>query len=154
VDRAVQQALVPAVFRDVVVHVSLMEPEATRVLITGAVIQPGLVSLRHSERNAIFAMVTAGGWTQSASGTVSIRRLRDSKKEEKLNLLEPEQFKQALAMAPLENGDIVTVDAAIPNTVYVGGLVTTAHPQSYPQGTDVNVLQAIAAAGGLRTDVF
>jgi protein involved in polysaccharide export with SLBB domain len=34
-DRAVQAALVPGVFRDVVVHVQLVEPEATRVLVTG-----------------------------------------------------------------------------------------------------------------------
>jgi hypothetical protein len=27
------------------------------------------------------------------------------------------------------------------------------HPQQYPPGTEINVLQALAAAGGLRTDV-
>jgi len=37
--------------------------------------------------------------------------------------------------------------------VFVGGLVKSSLPQVYPPGTNVTVLQAIAAAGGLRTDV-
>ena len=59
----------------------------------------------------------------------------------------------ALSLDPLENGDIVTVHAATPNTVFVGGLVNVPRPQMYPQGVEMTVLQAIAGAAGLRTDV-
>ena len=56
-------------------------------------------------------------------------------------------------MDPLEAGDLVHVHAAPPNTIFVGGLVQVVGPQTYPAGTPVSILQAIAAAGGLRTDV-
>ena len=49
---------------------------------------------------------------------------------------------------------MVAVEAANPNTVFVGGLVMAPSPQAYPPGTQVSVLQALAAAGGLRTDVI
>jgi hypothetical protein len=38
--------------------------------------------------------------------------------------------------------------------VIVGGLVNFPRPQVYPPRTQVTALQAIAAAGGLRTDVW
>lgn len=44
--------------------------------------------------------------------------------------------------------------AAKPNTVFVGGLVNVAGPQAYPPDTEVTILQAVAAAGGLRTDLL
>jgi hypothetical protein len=70
-----------------------------------------------------------------------------------LNLHDPEQVKAAVALPPLEDGDIVSVEASVPNTIFVGGLVNAPRPQEYPPGTTTTVLQAIAASGGLRTDV-
>jgi protein involved in polysaccharide export with SLBB domain len=63
-------------------------------------------------------------------------------------------LKKALTIEPLEDGDIVAVQAARPNTVFVGGLVNVAGAQAYPPGTQVTVLQALAAAGGLRMDLI
>ncbi|MDI9585250.1 MAG: hypothetical protein QM473_13590, partial [Acidobacteriota bacterium] len=40
------------------------------------------------------------------------------------------------------------------NTVFVGGLVLTPGPQVYPPGTEVTILQAIAAAAGVRPDLW
>jgi polysaccharide export outer membrane protein len=151
-DRALQNALVPNLFRDEVVHVTLFEPEGTRVLVYGAVMTPGLVTLRHSERNLVFATMAAGGFNNAASGNVTLKRMRGGD-QITANLLDPAQAKYALTLDPLENGDQVSVEAAIPNTVFVGGLVMGSHPQQYPPGTEINVLQALAAAGGLRTDV-
>jgi len=59
----------------------------------------------------------------------------------------------ALALAPLENGDMITVHAAVPNIIFVGGLVNAPQAQSYPPGVEITVLQAIAGSGGLRTDL-
>ncbi len=152
-DEAVRSALVPSVFRDVAVHVTLVEPESTRVLVYGAVQTPGMVLLRRTERNLLFAIVGAGGVSQSASGRVTLRRLGDAREEITLNLLDPRQLKEALSLPPLQDGDLVAVEAAVPNTIFVGGLVLGSRPQLYPPGTQVTILQALAAAGGLRTDV-
>jgi protein involved in polysaccharide export with SLBB domain len=153
VERAIHDALVPKVYQDVVVHVGIAEPEGTRVLVYGAVTTPGLIPLRHTERNLLYAITTAGGVSSLASGCVTLKRLRDPSHPVTFNLLDPEQLKTALAIEPLEHGDTISVEAAIPNTIFVGGLVLAPHPQPYPPGTEITVLQAIAAASGLRTDV-
>lgn len=153
-DQRIRDALVPNVYQDVVIHTALIEPEPTRVLVYGAVTLPGLVQLRRTDRNLLHAMVGAGGVTQLASGRVTLKRMRDPGEQVSLDLLDPMELRTALAMAPLQNGDIVEVEAAQPNTIFVGGLVLAPAPQTYPPGTNITFLQALAAAGGPRTDVF
>lgn len=152
-EKAVRAAYVPKVYLEVAVHVELMTAETTRVLVHGAVQQPGLVPLRRTERSLLFAIVAAGGVSEAASGNVMLRRLRRPGEEVTLNLLDPAQLKAALLLDPLESGDMVTVEAATPNCIYVGGLVMAPRPQPFPPGAKVTMLQALAAAGGLRTDV-
>ncbi|UCG33179.1 MAG: polysaccharide biosynthesis/export family protein [Phycisphaerales bacterium] len=153
VEDAVKAAFVPNVYRSAVVHVSVVEPDTTNVLVHGAVTLPGLVHLRRTERNLLFAIVAAGGISDIASGRVTLRRIRHPDEEVTLELTEPEELHAALALAPLEDGDIVHVEAATPNTIYTGGLLNAPRPQVLPPGANVTVLQAIAASGGLRTDV-
>ena len=152
-EAAIRKAYVPKVYVELVVHVEVLSPEATRVLVHGAVQTPGLVSLRRTERSLLFAIVAGGGVTESASGNVTLRRLRKPGDEMTLNLLDPGQLQAAMALDPLENGDMVSVEASTPNTIFVGGLVLAPRPQPYPFGVKVTVLQALAASGGLRTDV-
>ena len=154
VENAIRKAYVETIFPRAVVHVQLVSAEPTTVLVTGAVAAPGLVQLRRTERNLLYAIVAAGGVSSTASGRVTLCRIRQSGKKVTLNVTDPEELKEALALAPLKNGDILTVEAATPNTIFVGGLVNAPSPQPYPQGVKVTVLQAIAAAGGLRTDVL
>ena len=71
-----------------------------------------------------------------------------------LNLRDPKELRESLQLDPLENGDIVHVHAAKPNMIFVGGLVNAPMPQTYPLGTEVTILQALAAAAGLRTDII
>lgn len=153
VEKIIHDAYVPAVYKDVAVHVAISEADMTNVLVHGAAMTPGMVELKRTRRNLLYAMVGAGGVTQIASGEVTLRRIRRPSEEVTLNLTNPNGLTAALALDPLENGDIVTIQAATPNTVFVGGLVKSSLPQVYPPGTNVTVLQAIAAAGGLRTDV-
>ena len=101
----------------------------------------------------LHAIVGAGGVSELASGRATLRRIRRPGVEATLDLTDPEGIKAALALNPLERGDVVTVHAATPNMVFVGGLVNTPRPQEYPPGVEMTVLQAIAAAGGLRTDI-
>ena len=154
VEDAIRSAYVPAVLRDVAVYVDLVMPDTTNVLVVGSVTTPGLVPLRRTDRNMLYAIVGAGGVSDLASGIATLRRIRRPNEEVTLDLRDPVQLNASLALDPLEEGDIVYVDAARPNTIFVGGLVNRPAPQSYPQGTELTILQALAAAGGVRTDVI
>jgi len=151
VERTILQAYVPSVLKEAVVHVTLVTPDSANVLVVGAVTLGGLVQLQHHERNLLFAVNKAGGLTQAASGRATVRRLRRPTEEVTLNLTNPVELEAALALAPLEDGDIISVEAAMPNTIFVGGLVLGPGPQSYPPGVEMTVLQALAAANGPPT---
>ncbi len=153
VDDLVRKAYVPSVFRDAVVYVGLVVPKVTNVVVRGAVAAPGLVPLRRTERNLLFAVMAAGGAAELASGEVTLQRVRRASESVRLNLRDPKDLQAALSLDPLEDGDIVTVHAATPNTIFVGGLVTAPRSQTFTSGVKMNVLQVLAAAGGLRTDI-
>lgn len=154
IDKRVRNAYIPAVVTEGVVFVDLVTPEATNVLVVGAVTAPGLVPLRRTERNLLYAIVNAGGVTDLASGVARIRRIRNPFATEAYDLRNPSGLQEALSAEPLASGDTILVEAAQPNTVFVGGLVTRVGPQSYPIGTNINILQALAAAGGARIDLY
>ncbi|MFQ5463741.1 MAG: polysaccharide biosynthesis/export family protein, partial [Phycisphaerae bacterium] len=151
---AVRQAFVPAVYKDAVAHVETTVPYYTNVFVRGAVTDPGLVPLRRTERNLLYAVVGAGGAAATASGKVTLLRVRRPNEKVTLDLTDPLELQAALALDPLETGDIIKVDAAFPNVVFIGGLVNAPRPLEYSPGVHLNILQAIAAAGGLRTDVW
>lgn len=153
IEDAIRAAYVPRVFGEAVVLVELVMPETTNVLVVGAVTVPGFVPLRRTERNMLYAIVGAGGVSAEASGNATLRRVRHPGETATFDLTDPVQVNEALAISPLEAGDIIAVHAATPNTVFVGGLVNRAAPQIYPQGAQITALQAVAGAYGLRTDV-
>lgn len=153
VEDAIREAYVPRVFGEAVVHVELLAAETTNVVVVGAVTLPGFVKLRRTERNLLHAIVGAGGLSQAAGGQATLRRVRNPGEVITLDLTDPVQVNQALALAPLENGDIITVSSAPLNTVYIGGLVNRPSPLVLPPGVRLTALQALAGASGLRTDV-
>jgi protein involved in polysaccharide export with SLBB domain len=153
VENVIRNAYVPKYYHDVSVHAEVVQALPTNVMVVGSVTAPGLVPLRRTERNMLFAIIAAGGASNMASGKVSLQRLRQPGADVTLNLLNPDELKTALALPPLDNGDIVTVQAAVPNIIFVGGLVNAPQPEVYPPGVEMTFLQAIAGAGGLRTDL-
>ncbi len=153
IEEAIRSVYVPDLLQDAIVHVEIVQPKSTEVLVVGAVTEPGLVMLRRDQRNLLFAIVGAGGVSELASGEVTLERLRKPDHEVTLKLTDPAELRASLMLPPLETGDILRVHAATPNTIFVGGLVNAPSPQSYPSGVQMTVLQALAAAGGLRTDV-
>ncbi len=153
VDDKIRDAFIPGVLTDGSVYTELAAPDETNVLVFGAVSTPGLVPLRRTERNLLFAIVGAGGVSSLASGHATLRRLRRPGAEEAYDLHDTKSLKESLAADPLEEGDVVFVEAADQNSVFIGGLVARGGVQTYPDGTNVTVLQALAAAGGLQTDV-
>lgn len=152
-ERAIKAAYVPSLYSDATIHVETAVPEYTKVFVRGAVTLPGLVPLTRTERNLLFAVVGAGGASTTASGAVTLYRVRRPTEEVTLDLRDPNELRAALALEPLESGDIIEVHAAFPNTIFVGGLVNAPRPIAFEPGVEVNLLQAIAASGGLRTDV-
>lgn len=153
-EKAIQVAYVEKAFQEAVVHVVLEQPDTIDVLVTGAVAQPGLIELPRNRRGLLQAVAAAGGFSQASSASVTLVRLRDADEAVTLELDDPAQVRRAIGLPPLEEGDMLAVAAADPNTVFVGGLVNVPGPQSYPPGVRVTVLQALAAAAGVRTDVF
>ncbi|MCP4249830.1 MAG: hypothetical protein GY778_22535, partial [bacterium] len=153
VEDAIHAAYVPQVVKDAAIHVELVTAHTTDVLVVGAVASAGLVQLRRTERDLLHAIVAAGGVSDFASGEATLSRVRNPAEEITLNLTEAKGLYTALALEPLEDGDIVTVQAATPNTIFMGGLLNAPSPQQYGPGVEITILQAIAAAGGLRTDV-
>jgi len=154
VENAIHAAYVPRVLKDAAVHVQVSDVATTNVLVVGAVTRPGLVPLRRTERDVFHAIVNAGGLvSEFASGRATLCRVRQPEDKVTLDLTQPEGVQAALTLDPLEHGDILTVHAATPNTYFVGGLVNAPHPQQYPQGVEMTVLQVLAASLGLRTDI-
>ncbi|MFQ5494581.1 MAG: polysaccharide biosynthesis/export family protein, partial [Phycisphaerae bacterium] len=148
VEDTILAAYVPAVYREAACHVTVQEEAPTRVLVTGAVATPGLVQLRRTERNLVFAIAMAGGVSDLASGQATLKRIRRPHDEVTLNLRDPLQVKAALTIDPLDDGDMIHVEAAVPNMIYVGGLVNAGGAQHDPAGTRVTILQALANAQG------
>ncbi len=154
VEDAIRDACVPALMKHATVHATVTEPARTNVLVLGAVQLPGLVPLNRTQCDALHAIVLAGGLDAAyASGQATLCRVRHPEDQTTLDLTTPAGLRATLALPPLEPGDIVTVHAATPNTVFVGGLVNLPRAQIYPQGVRMTVLQALAGANGLRTDV-
>ena len=153
-EEAIKQEYLAKAYHEATVNVMVAEPYTANVIVSGAVSRPGMVPLPGNQRNLLYAIVSAGGVSSQASGKVTLCRLRDPQDKVTLDLTDPGGVAKALALAPLKSGDMVTVEAARPNTVFVGGLVNTPRPQNYPPGVQVTVLQAIAAAAGLRSDIF
>lgn len=154
IEDRIREAYTPRVYNEAVAYVELFSADTTNVLVVGAVTTPGLVQLRRTERNMLFAIVAAGGVSEDASGEATLRRIRRPAEAASYDLKDAAQLKDALALEPLESGDVITVGAAQPNTVFVGGLVNRPAPQVYPPGTTITALQAIAGASGLRSDIF
>ena len=153
-EAAIRRAYVPKYLPQAVVHVEVVSPHTIHVLVVDGLGAPKMVELRRNERNLLFAMARAGGGPQACSGVVTLRQVRQPGKEVTLNLSDPAGLEAALALEPLERGDIVILHGVQSNTIFVGGLVNAPRPQTYAPGTHVTILQALAAAGGLRTDVI
>lgn len=154
VEHEIRSALVPQVLTQAAVYVELVYANSTEVVVVGAVSNPGLIPLRRTERTMLHAIAAAGGMSDLASGEATLRRIHHPGQSVTFNLRDPAELQRAIAIDPLGAGDIIEVHAAQPNTVFVGGLVKRAGPQAYPAGTEVTIMQALAAAGGIRTDVF
>ncbi|MBN2560124.1 MAG: polysaccharide biosynthesis/export family protein [Phycisphaerae bacterium] len=153
VERAIEAAYVPAIVKAVSVNVEVVSYHTTDVLVTGAVTTPGLIPLRRTQRDLLHAVANAGGVSYDASGQITLKRVRRPAEGITLNVLDPIELEAAFSLEPLESGDVILVEAATPNQVFVGGLVRAPGPKLFPRGTQVNLLQVLASSGGVATEV-
>ena len=152
-EQAIVRKYVPSVVTSLTAHAELANYTSTDVVVVGAAVRPGIISLRRTERDLLHAVAAAGGLTNVASGMVKLQRIKEPDKSVQLNLLDPVQLAAAMSISPLEPGDIVTIEAAPSNTIFVGGLVMVPGPKIFAPGVNVTLMQALASAGGPRTDV-
>lgn len=150
VEEAIIAAHVPEFLKSMAVYVELVSPETTTVMVTGAAAKPGLVTLTRNERNVLYALGSAGGFGGAASTRVRVRPIRPEEEELVYDLSKPNDVRRVLAGKPLESGDIVTVEGAQRDVVYVTGLVNLPGPVPVPADASVSVLHAVYAAGGTR----
>lgn len=153
VEKAIVAKYVPSVVTSLTAHAEIRTYNMTDVVVVGAAVRPGIISLRRTNRDLLHAVAAAGGLTNVASGMVTLQRIKEPDKSVRLNLLDPVQLSSALALNPLESGDIVRIDAASANTIFVGGLVLLPGPKQFAPGESVTLMQALASAGGPREDV-
>lgn len=154
VETAVKAAYVPAFVKDAAFHVGISSAKPTNVLVTGAVGTPGLVPLLRNQLDILHAVALAGGIGPGATGIVTLNRLRRPGEIETLDLRTPNSIGLALDRDPLEEGDIVEVQGAPINQIYIGGLVNAPRPIPMTPNSEMSILHVLAAAGGVRTDVF
>ncbi|MEW6251788.1 MAG: polysaccharide biosynthesis/export family protein, partial [Planctomycetota bacterium] len=119
------------VARDLAVFLELLDLDVTTVIVLGAAAEPGIVQLKGNERNPVYALARAGGFgafgpaVPAASGRITLKPIRPEREQVVYNFNDQNDIRRALLGPPLESGDVLMVEAAAANVVYVGGLVKT-----------------------------
>lgn len=150
VEQAIYDAHVPQYVKDMSVFVQLGGPEETTVVVVGAADQSGLVRLPRNERNVLYALSRAAGFSPTGSGRVHIRPVRPDRPPASYDLTSINDLRRALLAPPLESGDMIVVAPADISAIYVTGLVNAPGPVLLPQNGKLSLVRTLAAAGGLR----
>ncbi len=149
-EKAIYDAHVPTYVKDMSVFVELGESEVTTVVVVGAAGESGLVRLPRNERNLVYALSRAAGFSSMGSGRVCIQPARPERPELTYNLTNINDLRRALLAPPLESGDLIVVEPAEMNAIFVTGLVNAPAPIPLPQHGNLSLVRTLAAAGGLR----
>lgn len=127
----------------------------SRVAIAGAVVRPGIYSLRSDQMSVIGLVMEAGGIV--AEGAAMIRIFRRDADSAKVNQAEPaplvlpvQGLNVPFVDMELRDGDRVVVDRLSQPLVTVIGLVNRPGNFPYPTEVQYNLTQVLAFAGGLN----
>jgi len=143
----------PRYITEATVQVDVAMYHPTTVLVLGEVVRPGPVPLQRDQRSVLQAVLRAGGPTEFASDQVVLVSAADPRNKQIFNISSVEGLVDAAQLDRLGEQDIVWIGRRGNDYVYVQGLVGLSRSIPVPRGSSLTVLQAIAASGGLRTDV-
>jgi len=149
-EETIHQAHVPQFAQQLSVLVELVGADTTTIMVSGATTTRGLIALPSNQRNVLYALAAAGGFESGASGKVRVRPIRPTEGEAVYDLTNINDVRRALTARPLESGDMVVVEGAPTNSIYMTGLVNLPGPIEVPMAAELSVVHAVAAAGGLR----
>lgn len=149
-EQAIINAHVPRYLKDLSVYIELASPEETTVMVVGAAGQGGPIKLPRNERNVLYALARALGFSAAASGKVRVIPIDPRRSVREYDLTDANDLRRALLAPPLQSGDMVVVEPAETSAVYLTGLVNLPGPVSVPPHGHISLLRAIAAAGGVR----
>lgn len=149
-EQRVLEAYVPQYIKDLTVFAELVDPNEISVVVAGAAAAGGLISLPRDECNVVHAVARAAGFGATASGRVRVLPIEPSRPETVYDLTAVADLRRALTAPPLQSGDLVFVEAAGTSAVYLTGLVNVPGPIPVPPHGKMSLVQALAAAGGVR----
>ncbi|MDX2198823.1 MAG: polysaccharide biosynthesis/export family protein [Phycisphaerae bacterium] len=132
------------------VHLEMVSPDLTTVVVHGAAEVSGLLTLQQNQRGLLYALSLAGAFGPNASGVVRLKPIDPKAPEVRFDLKEIDDVRRALTLAPLNTGDLITVEASDANVIYVSGLVNAPAAIPIPRNGELSMMRAIAAAGGFR----
>lgn len=149
----IAEAYSPRYVTEATVQVDVAMYHPTTVLVLGEVVDPGPVPLQRNQRSVLQAILRAGGPTPFASDQIVLVSASDPQKKQTFHINSVDGLVEAAQLDRLGEQDIVWVGRRGNDFVYVNGLVGASRPIPVPRGSSLTVLQALAASGGLRTDV-
>lgn len=149
VERAVIDAHVPRYLRRLAVFAELRDSEPVTVILTGPGGQPALVELPRNARTVIHALAQTRGLEALGTSLVTVTSNNPDHPNINYDLSSPADIRRALAAAPLQNGDILSVSPATSSVIYAVGLLNNPGPIPVPSGGRLSLVQTVASAGGL-----
>jgi len=165
-DRVIRQASMErGVYRNPKVSVAMKQQHTVKVTVMGAVKRPGVYELPSQGSDMVAALAAAGWMTDKADTMVEIRRPTTTSGIEQASYYEGGQpgsttnvdlvqASQGMTMdLSLNDGATVMVRERPPESFSVVGLVRRPGQLTMPPDQDVRLLDAIAMAGGLTTEI-
>lgn len=149
--RRIESAYSPKYIRQTQVRVEMVTYRPTEVLVVGEVRTPTAVELRRDRSSIMAAILAAGGPSDNASGLVTVLPAYSVEQSYTVDLSRRENLARASRSGTLNAGDVVIMEQRANDRVFVEGLVNTPGPVEMPRGSQLSVIQAIAAAGGTLT---
>ena len=149
-------------YRDPQVSVLLRSRKTIRVSVVGAVAEPGTYELPAVNCDLLAALIAAGGLTPEASTIVEIRNMPpDAAAGQRRTVAQGGSVRIDLVAAGqgfdpdyrIDDGSVIMVREQAPKTIQVIGLVRKPDQLKIPPDEEVRLLDAIAMAGGLTTEL-
>lgn len=132
------------------VTVSLLELRSRPITVLGAVSRPGDLGFS-GQWTLLEAIAASGGLAESHGGAINVLRRADNGLADQVSVSAQDLMVRAdpKVNIPLYAGDLVTVERAVPASIYLLGEVASPGALEFRSSEGISFLAAIARAGGL-----